>query len=476
MNSGKHSRKPPPATPDRGVEQGVSSFRLKSKGLDSFDFLMGLNTNRVDRNYIRKDLNSNLIGLIDLKDTVSEYNADQLTDYVSDPALESNSPKLFGFDDSAKVANDKAENGDDHYDKYGCSLQLFWKFHIERFDPGFYLSTNPTSRHVLCRPSPGYFVKVRRDIQDKGSAGRLSKQKGVSNRPRLPCLLVFEDTSTGEPVITVECTNSSLKSDVLIPRAVRNGILTKTTLKEVDPANDSSSSEDTCVEREKLISKSVETNALLSSISPSFWPPALGTRFNTTNYETTILDESFSIGSIPQVRDRLLPLSDNERPLERIRKRHIYFHREFGGFNSQYSDISLALVVAFLRPCEPRKKKRLLRNLHLLSSSSALNGDRRSWAEFPSWGWTELKDELKELVHSREWHNCNFQLVLPNIKPYTHIGDGLHFDETPADDEPHYVHKYGWLTIYDQKIFENDGIFDTVVALTVAASYRAWIL
>ncbi|RKP33069.1 hypothetical protein METBISCDRAFT_25251 [Metschnikowia bicuspidata] len=305
---------------------------------------------------------------------------------------------------------------------------------MERYDPGFYLTTNPTLRHVQCRMAPGYFVRVHRNELNSASDG--------VNGPLDAIRMDFEDIATGEPIAVVTCSELALEYEVMVSRAIRNGKLVRFGVSkegEKRPGSD------------------------ISKKTP--WP-------SMRNYAATIGQNKFHLGRIPQARDRYLPqLLETKKTPKWIRKRHMYLHQEFMGNNTQYADMSLALVVALMRPCESRPKKRFLRKLHALSRSSPARGfvDSRRWK--PDWDWRECA-YLPELGSRRPSEGLH--LLLPDVKPYTEVGDGLFFDRNPADDEPNHVHKYGWLTVYDLAALAEEGVFDAAVALLVAASYWSW--
>lgn len=409
--------------------------------------------------------------------------------------------------------------------EFRSCLQLFWKFHIERFDPGFYLTTNPTLRHVQCRSSPGYFVTVHKDlISDKRKPVKDHKPSSkVSNKEDL-FLMVFEDTATGEPVIVIRSTAGELEYDILIPRIIKEGHLVyKETVnntrerrssgiegENIDDQCPCPSKNGTFVTNEQPLKKPTppplpprqfltklkqtfdisssptvdcdsglvyhQGRCFYSPIPTAFFPLSVSLSV-TTNYETDLGQKKYNLGMIPQAREHHFALApDDKKDIKLIRKRFIYFHQEFFGSNTQYADLSLALVLAFIRPCETRAKKRILRKIHNLSNPSNIGQgpflDLRLWKDWPDWDWHEWTDP-------RDWapnkyQNENLQLLLPEIKPYSDIGDGLHFDKAPIDDEPDHIHKYGWLTVYDLEVFNQVGIFDAVVALTVAASYKTW--
>lgn len=364
-------------------------------------------------------------------------------------------------------------------------LQLFWKFHIERFDPGLYLSTNPTLRHVRCRPSPGYFVRIHKDL-------RLEVGQSVKDLND-NFYMVFEDSSTGEPIISVTQTKQGLEYEILVRRCVRDGILQSCedqlapsvsvdAMKLSQASSDSKNSTETkspfsrnpknIDESDKMkVPPSRYHLAVRRPIPASFLPKALYSNIELLSYEIRVAAEKYTIGHIPQVRHRHFQLLSEDRKIPKlIRKRHIYLHKEFSGTKTQYEDIDLSLVAALLRPCESRPKKRMLRSLHTLSGQySSKYGSWRPQSEV-------FNLDMKELVgaFSKKNKTDDLQAVLPEIKPYVHIGDGLYFDTAPVDDEPNHIHKYGWLTIYDLNIMKLEGVFDLTVALAVATSYRAW--
>lgn len=411
-------------------------------------------------------------------------------------ALENRQDSNTIEDRNSSLNRSDTKGAQSFYDKFGSTKQLFWKFHIERFDPGFYLSTNPTARHVKCRSSPGYFVRIYKD-----RPSTLKSQKNGNNSPvnSTSTLLVFEDTVTGEAVVVVECTGSTLKAEVLIGRAVHNGTLMrednikkeliakksglirrkppKELLIDLPELNvDSATSKPWSVSNTALkigdLSSGKGNEFLLEGfaytypIPASFWPTSTEPQSSAKSYRADIKHLTYFIGTIPQVRDRHFSLFDKEKPPKYVRKRHVYLHQEFLSPNRQFSDISLDLVAAVLRPCETRAKKRLIRKLHSISDGPII--DRLLWGD---WDLDDLKYRAGPLESTKDTGTMSQVL---DMKPYADIGDGLYFDRMPADDEPDHVHKHGWLTVYDQKMFSESGVFDLVVALTVAASYDAW--
>ena len=365
-------------------------------------------------------------------------------------------------------------------------LQLFYKFHMERYDPGFYLTTNPTLRHVQCRMAPGYFVRVHRHELDSASDS--------VNGPLGAIRMDFEDIATGEPIAVVTCSELALEYEVMMSRAIRNGKLVRFGVsKKGEKRPGSDISKKSLVGAELCTGRREESDRLIdgllqdsihksprptmrgscarSSIPSPFYPlPAPWPSMR--NYAATIGQNKFHLGRIPQARDRYFPqLLETKKTPKWIRKRHMYLHQEFMGNNTQYADMSLALVVALMRPCESQPKKRFLRKLHSLSRSSPARGfvDLRRWK--PDWDWRECA-YLPEPGFRRPSEGLH--LLLPDVKPYTEVGDGLFFVRNPADDEPNHVHKYGWLTVYDLAALAEEGVFDAAVALLVAASYWSW--
>lgn len=363
-------------------------------------------------------------------------------------------------------------------------FQLFWKFHIERFDPNFYLSTAPTSRHVKCRSAPGYFVRVLRDVE--------------ATREYSATTLLFEDIVSGMPIIKVKCDSQSLKCEVLVHRMIQNGELitvtkgsespnlkpsysTNRSIRRKPPKFDSVTSKTESAPPEasnfKLISRpssrcfnnNIDFLALRKPIETKFLPEFIGHQQKLINYETTVSTGKYFVGTIPQAREYHLNFSDDTHSSKFIRKRQVYFHQEFTDPNTCFSDISLALVVAVFRPCETTTKKRILRKLHRISGNASEIGNL--WSD-----WTDLDwQRHKQISSSLEWKEQQSELkaALPKVKPYSQAGDGLNFDKNPIDDEPNHIHKYGWLTVYDRKLFGASGVFDVVVALTMAASLQA---
>lgn len=260
----------------------------------------------------------------------------------------------------------------------------FWKFHAVRFGPHVYLTTNPTDRHIHCRSLPGYFVKM-------------------DSRT-----MTFEDIASGEELMAVEASGSTLTVTLRLKRALCNGQLRPTPTPLLGPAP-------------PPVRATVRPQTIPRELEP---PPLL------VNFSGVFPDSAtWSVGSVPQKR-----LSLTQAAGKAIGKQNIFVHQAFAR-PEQYSGCSLPALLAAWRPCETRAKKRIIRGLH------RLQGPRGPAPED----------------------------LLFDTKAYALAGDGLYGTKQPADDEPDLL-KVGWISVYDTPQMLVPGMFDLVVALTLAVA------
>lgn len=169
------------------------------------------------------------------------------------------------------------------------------------------------------------------------------------------------------------------------------------------------------------------------SIAREFYP--VQPEVPMTSYEFIDFNEnSWSVGSIPRVRQKWN--LTGEPGVKYVGKQNVYLHNNFSKPATLLDDIPP--VISVFRACESRPKKRMIRTLNRL-----------------------LKGDSGETIKSE---NDPYS----DIKTYYRGGDGLYFDQVPKDDEPDHRFKLGWLTVYEDNLFEQPGMFDMVVALTVA--------
>lgn len=146
----------------------------------------------------------------------------------------------------------------------------------------------------------------------------------------------------------------------------------------------------------------------------------------------------WNIGSVPMSTHSKI----SSKSPKYFGKHNIYFHDLFTKPNSWHVG-ETPEVVAMFRRCESSHRKRLIQSVHrLLAKDSKVYGS----------------DAPLDLF--------------AEVKTYALAGDGLHWDPYPKDDEPDHRYKLGWLSIYDDEtLLANSGMFDIVVALTVAIAF-----
>ncbi|KAM9918702.1 hypothetical protein OXX59_008483 [Metschnikowia pulcherrima] len=319
--------------------------------------------------------------------------------------------------------------------------QSFWKFHIFRFGPNLYLTTNPTLRHLRCRNAPGYFVKIT------GNHVKYS--------------MVFEDIGSGEQWVKVDKVSDSCAHhftfQVKRKRCIRRGNVEVSIncergsdavakSMETHQAGKTQSSEELGSSgrgRDKC-SKRFYSQILRRAPIPQIllhMPPSSP----MSNYSGLMVDgKAWNVGSLPRYRESRM----NSHETKFIAKKHVYFHRCFEDLE-RYFDWTVSPVMGVFRECESRAKKRAIRQLNRLSRVGDFSAPQAQ--------------------HSSE----------TDLSPYTEVssyyecGDGVYFDRMPSDDEPDHHHKLGWVTIYeDSDTLAEPGMFDLSVALTVAVGYE----
>lgn len=276
--------------------------------------------------------------------------------------------------------------------------QPFWKFHLLRFANDMYLTTNPSSRHLHCRSSPGYFVTVAQN--DGGFT------------------MTFEDFESGQQILKIrkhsEKEGGFFRFKMKRLRRVENGVL-------VD---------------QEVTDEMFENFVRPHTIPPDFYHGMLDACM--TNYEVCDFNnQKWDVGSIPWMKHKW-PSGD----VKYIGKQNVYLHNNFTG-RKTYTGIPL--VVSVFRVCESRPKKRMIRSINRLLKID-VSGEK-------------LKPQLVEIDPYFE------------VKSYYIGGDGLYFDRVPKDDEPDHRFKLGWLTVYEDDNFSQSGMFDFVVAMSVAVGY-----
>lgn len=305
--------------------------------------------------------------------------------------------------------------------------QSFWKFHLIRFGPSMYLTTNPSPRHLHCRTLPGYFIRMEGSNSDY--------------------TMMFEDIETGELLVTVQKCLVGKRSEFLYTlhklRLLHDGAVVN-----VERSNHKDSLSMSSQNSEYEGNSNLSENDNLASIAPNFQgvfirKPITGEMIPAAavapqiNLQGQMMDGTrWSVGSIPRVRDsRLRP---NE--VRYINKLNVYFHCKAESLQVWKGE-HLSQVKAVFRECATKTTKRLLRQINRLLRVPSAAESREPYRPFE------------------------------DINYYLTCGDGLYYDEDPADDEPDHRHKFGWLTVYEDPMrYRIPGFFDVVVALTVATS------
>lgn len=201
--------------------------------------------------------------------------------------------------------------------------QKFWKFHIQCFGDDFYLSTNPTMRHLQCRSFPGYFMKVE-------------KEEGGYT-------LNFEEFESGALIMRFKkLENGGFRFKVRRTRRVVNGEVAQ-------------------VENSLPVLDSVIT---LRRIDPKFYP--ILPPYMMSNYEVKAMDgKLWDVGAIPRVKMKW-SLSKGSEVLKYVKKQNLYFHRNFKEQNMKMQEEAFPPVKAVFRPCESKMRKRAMQSINRL--------------------------------------------------------------------------------------------------------------
>ncbi|GEQ66353.1 hypothetical protein JCM33374_g16 [Metschnikowia sp. JCM 33374] len=368
-------------------------------------------------------------------------------------------------DDDETHSDDSKEALNRHVPENSTQKQPFWKFHVIRFGTCLYLTTNPTLRHLHCRNAPGYFVRI------SGNA--------------LGYSMVFEDIESGEAFVKIEKSSDRhshhFTFQVHPKRAVEHGIVRHNDASDgpKEPPsmhngeNNQVDSSQAFLRQDLLAQNPLfrdlrnhdsqgQVPSQRSDITPNEdWSEAFSGALvrkpipgrllpsapvtPMVNYVGKMIDgESWSLGSLPRFRESRINPNDTKY----IAKKNVYFHRNFDDID-RYFEWAIPPARAVFRECESRSKKRAMRQFNRLSRVSSVSGSKH----LPP-------SEVDASPYSE-------------ISSYYKTGDGVYFDKVPADDEPDHHHKLGWVTVYeDPQAFSKRGMFDLVVALTVAIGYE----
>lgn len=307
------------------------------------------------------------------------------------------------------------------------SPQDFWKFHLLKFGPDMYLTTNPTPRHLYCRSFPGYYIGV-----DGNSADYT---------------LSFEDIETGKTYLKIRKQNTkqgeTFRYKLRRARSIENG-----QVKDCGDENDGNDENEIGSETNSD-QKNPESPVFEGFLRREQIPPVLLPTYPDcpmASFQTTDVNgKKWSVGSIPRVRESRM----NNEELKLVAKQNIYFHTVFDEQLTQPL-FRVPTVSAVFRPSEVSKRKRVMRSINRLLKIDS-----------------ELKiksDVLDTNVHS-------------GVRYYYKASDGFYGESHPQDDDPDKHSKYGWLTIFeDPELFAQPGMFDLVVGLVIAVSYEKLIL
>ncbi|KAI5966382.1 uncharacterized protein KGF55_000691 [Candida pseudojiufengensis] len=339
----------------------------------------------------------------------------------------------------------------------------FWKYHILKFGKDLYLTTNPGSKHVLCRNGPGFYIEVSNNSDKENS--KINSIDGYT--------LIFKDSNS-------------------IDQSITNKSFMKITKKSKKDGGQFifSIPKDKFINEEGNIEKYEDLTifngfTFQSPINDEFFPYE-NLRMNSSqyfkNYEIKDLKgNSWNVGSIPRVRISKINqmrgklkrsnssnnVQDEEYKL--INKRNIYFHQNYinsrkhckykeSNPKSIYLNDSKLFppVLSMFRPFENRVKK------------SFIQMAKNQQDQFSK------KTSITYNNNNNDDFISNNQSIDDPPTKYFNGSDGLYYSKNTQDDLPD-ENKLGWITIYeDNEIFkgqENRGMFDIVLGMTLAVGF-----
>lgn len=357
----------------------------------------------------------------------------------------------------------------------------YWKYHVLKFGKDLYVTTNPSAKHVYCRNGPGYYIEITRDLdQNNGDDGFTMIFKDAetqSNKLKPPIMLIHKRAKKDGGYFTVSLTRSSQLKKQMIKygnelekekRNLFNGLSMPQTIPDQFIPYDKISN-----------TKSFEHHEV-----------------NFKNYEFRDFNNiKWNVGSIPRVRtsklnkfrNKLNENGNSSDPEEAeawkfLGKQNIYFHQNYIDSNQimpfksnnprdvylQTSDKnSFPPVLCMFRPYKKKFGSKMKNSFNKrLSKSYGNNGQATNNGTGNNNDYANLGDMTK--INNKQ---LDYDIAGGEHKNYYIAGDGLYYHRSPTDDLPD-ENKLGWVTIYEDKILQEKGMFDLVLGLTLAIGYE----
>lgn len=328
----------------------------------------------------------------------------------------------------------------------------YWKYHVLRFGKDLYVTTNPSLKHMYCRNAPGYYIEVIENGSDSYTL-MFRDAENQQDKSKPPIMTITKKPQREGGYFTTLLTRSStMKKDLIKQMPKANG----------DKFNGLSLPQ-TIPEKYIPYDKISNTRFLENC------------EINFRNFEFRDFgNRRWNVGSIPRVRSsRINKLKTKINDLEAekwkfIGKKNVYFHQNYIESENPLpfklenpQDIYLQNpdnnnfppVLAMFRPY---KKK---------FSTTMKNFNKRLSRKI---------DHDSSQLKSEKFNNhlVDNDMSGGGIKNYYIAGDGLYYNNAPQDDVPD-ENKLGWVTIYEDKLFQERGFFDLVLGMTLAVGYEA---
>lgn len=363
----------------------------------------------------------------------------------------------------------------------------YWKYHILRFGKDLYLTTNPSLKHMYCRNGPGYYIEITNGKTiDDGFTMVFKDAANQSDRSIPPIMIIHKKGVKEGGHLTISLTKQNqLKKNIIKndKKSDNTKIFNGLSIPQAIPEQ--------FIPYDKISNnKFFEKNEI-----------------NFQNYEMRDFNNAkWNIGSIPRVRiSRLNKFKNNldksktsslknssssfslqsvtsiqsnqssEESFKFIGQKNIYFHQNYLDSNVplpyklnsanaedtylQVDDTSFPPVLGLFRPYEKKLTKKLVNSINKRLSRSF-----------------DKDLSIVDLNNFNKFKNnlVNNDLAGGSIKNYFIAGDGLYYNQNPLDDLPD-DNKLGWLTIYEDKMLQDKGMFDLVLGILTAVGYESYL-
>lgn len=360
----------------------------------------------------------------------------------------------------------------------------YWKYHILRFGKDLYLTTNPSLKHMYCRNGPGYYVEITSGkTADDGFTMVFKDSTNQSDKSIPPIMIIHKKSVKEGGHLTISLTKQNqlkkniIKNDKKSDKTkIFNGLSIPQTIPEQFIPYDKISN-NKFFERNEINFQNYE----LRDFNNVKWN--IGSiprvRFSRMNKFKTNLDNksmknsssSYSLQSITSIQSN--QSFQSEEPFKFIGQKNIYFHQNYLDSNTplpyksnnpedtylQTDETSFPPVLGLFRPYEKKLTKKFVNSINKRLSRSF-----------------DKDLSIVDLNNFNKFKNnlVNNDLAGGSIKNYFIAGDGLYYNQNPLDDLPD-DNKLGWLTIYEDKMLQDKGMFDLVLGILTAVGYESYM-